>query len=249
MTNMRSVNAERTPRLCLIPTICLLLPIELVPMYGRRNLIPKDRSAVRDYAAAASKHARRSEAPGKRARGGERETRVSWVPPETWHEPVEHNSGQYKTLVQEAGNGYRHVVTPDEVRQRLAKLPPVMTRSLEIVQLSRMTRKKTTFPCYGMQWGRAIYLYPIENSLIEDFHRPPLPAEYSEARMYGGRWCQESESQWKLIWTEDSIRDFYLNNILIHELGHLLDHRNTSYRDRERFANSFAIEWGYRRRR
>lgn len=34
-----------------------------------------------------------------------------------------------------------------------------MLKSLQVVQLSRMTRKKKTYPCYGMQWGRALYLY------------------------------------------------------------------------------------------
>ena len=46
-------------------------------------------------------------------------------------------------------------------------------------------------------------------------------------------------------WTKETIEDFYLNNILIHELGHLLDDRNTSYTDRERYAEWFAIEYGY----
>ena len=190
----------------------------------------------------------RSVAAGRRARGGEQKNKSSWVPPEKWHEPVEHNSGRYRILKEPAGDGYGHVVTPEEVRDRLEQLPASMMQTLEIVQLSRMTRKKTTFPCYGMQWGRAIYLYPIELNLIETFHRPPLPAEFNEARMYGGRWIAESERKWKLVWTKDTIRDFYLNNILIHELGHLLDLRNTSYRDRERFANSFAIQWGFKRR-
>lgn len=217
-------------------------------MYGRRQTMSRQRSEVRNYSATVSNHARRSVAAGRRARGGERNRQRSWVPPETWHEPLEHDAGRFRVIVEEPGDGYRHVVTPNEVRARLSRLPEAMTRSLEVVQLSRMTRKKTTFPCYGMQWGRAIYLYPIEHTLVEDFHRPPLPAEFSEARMYGGRWAAVSEKHWKLHWTEESIRDFYLNNILIHELGHLLDHRNTTYRDRERFANAFAIEWGYKRR-
>ncbi len=45
--------------------------------------------------------------------------------------------------------------------------------------------------------------------------------------------------------TTAAIKDFYLNNILIHELGHLLDERNTSYTDRERYAEWFAIKYGY----
>ena len=33
---------------------------------------------------------------------------------------------------------------------------------------------------------------------------------------------------------------------LIHEIGHSLDQRNSNMADRERFANWFAIEYGYR---
>jgi hypothetical protein len=120
-----------------------------------------------------------------------------------------------------------------------------MVRPLDVVQLSRMTRKKQTFPCYGMQWGSALYLYPIEDNLIEEFSCPPKPAIFNEARMYGGRWEQLRGTEWRLVWTADSLRDFYLNNILIHELGHLLDERNSSYVDRERFAEWFAIKHGY----
>ncbi len=47
------------------------------------------------------------------------------------------------------------------------------------------------------------------------------------------------------MWTEQAIKDFYLNNILIHELGHLIDDRNTRYGDRERFAEWFAMQYGY----
>jgi hypothetical protein len=127
-------------------------------------------------------------------------------------------------------------------------LPPLLYRRLEVIQLSRMTRKKRTLPCYGMQWGHALYLYPVEESLIEHFARPPLAAERREAEMYGGRWEESAGGVWRLVWTPDTLRDFYLHNILMHELGHLIDDRNRSYSDRERFADWFAIEYGYRMR-
>ena len=95
-----------------------------------------------------------------------------------------------------------------------------------------------------MRWGTCIYLYPIEESLVESYHRPPRPSQYTEAILYGGRWEEDSDG-WRLIWTEAAIKDFYLNNILVHELGHLLDERNTSYTDRERYAEWFAIQYGY----
>ena len=168
------------------------------------------------------------------------------MPPEDWYEPADdHQRVPHQIIVKPPGRGYRHVVTPAEIRQRLSQLPPAMLRPLEVIQLSSMTRKKRTFPCYGMQWGASVYLYPIEEELVEHFDRPPKPAIYNEARMFGGRWQHLSGGEWRLVWTEDSLRDFYLNNILIHELGHLLDSRNGSETDRERFAEWFAIRHGY----
>jgi hypothetical protein len=32
----------------------------------------------------------------------------------------------------------------------------------------------------------------------------------------------------------------------MHELGHLIDNRNSGYLDRERFAEWFAVHYGYR---
>ena len=65
-----------------------------------------------------------------------------------------------------------------------------MLEPLQVIQLSRMTRKKRSFPCYGMQWGTAVYLYPIESGLVEYYPCPPHPAQVNEARMFGGRWVQ-----------------------------------------------------------
>ena len=184
----------------------------------------------------------------RRMRGGKQNERLPFAPPENWYEPnqpIEVNR-PYKIITQSPGRGYRHVVTPQEIRDRLRQLPKHLVTSLDIVQLSRMTRKKKSFPCYGMQWGAALYLYPLEDSRIEYFDRPPKPLQYNEARMYGGRWETDGCGSWILTWSESAIKDYYLNNILIHELGHLIDDRNTSYLDRERFAEWFAIEHGYR---
>ncbi len=163
--------------------------------------------------------------------------------PEVWHEPSGRES--VDIVVEPAGAGYIHPVTENEVLERIAELPKRWTRELEVVQFSPMTRKRALFPCYGMQWGATVYLYPIEESLVETYGRPPKPQQRIEAQMYGGVWRQEG-NYWVLEWTHETIRDFYLNNILIHEIGHINDDRNTNFDDRERYANWFAIEYGYR---
>lgn len=163
--------------------------------------------------------------------------------PEVWHEPT--GNGEIRYITVPAGEGFLHPITTAEARQRIAELPSCFTRDIEVVQLSPMTRKRGIFPCYGMQWGPSVYLYPIEEALTEYFVQPPPPQLQIETTMYGGQWSKR-KGMWLLKWSSDSIRDYYLHNILIHEIGHLNDHRNTSYRDRERYANWFAIEYGYR---
>lgn len=182
----------------------------------------------------------------KRTRGASRLDQGPFIPTEDWHEPSQTNDGSYRVVRQDPGRGYVHAVTVEEVRNRLAQLPNWMLKPLEVVQLSRMTRKKQSFPCYGMQWGATLYLYPIEESLVEYFGIPPKPSVYIESRMYGGRWKRSPRGSYRLVWTRDALRDYYLDNILIHELGHLLDDRNNSYVDRERYAEWFAIEYGYK---
>lgn len=176
---------------------------------------------------------------------GANNMREPFAPPEDWHEP-RGDGKSYRVIVQQPGEGYCHVVTPEQVRKRLAGVPQEFLSGLEVIQFSTMTRKKQSFPCYGMQWGSTLYLYPLEESLEEWFTIPPRTEVINEARMYGGRWDEPSHGAWRLTWTPEAIEDFYLNNILIHELGHLIDDRNTGYADRERFAEWFAIQYGYR---
>ena len=206
----------------------------------------------------AARSKRRAVTMGKRARISSAVLRGPYLPPENWYEPSDQRSesgrgdsgsglrGNFRVIHQPAGAGFRHLLTEADVRARLAQLPSWMVEPLEVVQFSRMTRKKQHAPCYGMQWGNTIYLYPIEEALVETFCQPPGPAQKIEAAMYGARWESGGGRSWRLIWTEATARDFYLNNVLIHELGHILDNRNTSTKDRERFAEWFALEHGYK---
>jgi len=181
----------------------------------------------------------------RRSINGRPNVRVPFAPPEDWHEATDRDD--YRVIVQPPGEGFRHVVTEQQVHDRLAQVPADFTTQLEVVQLSCMTRKKQSFPCYGMQWGNAVYLYPLEDNLVEYFYRPPRPNLVNETKMYGGRWANPAAGVWTLNWTPRAAQDFYLNNVLIHELGHLIDDRNTSYMDRERYAEWFAIHHGYDR--
>lgn len=185
--------------------------------------------------------------PRNRNRFAQSEAKRSFFPNEDWYEPIEGEADGYRIIEKNPGFGLAHVVTPTEIADRLAQLPPEMLIELDVVQLGQITKKKKSFPCYGMQWGTALYLYPMCETFVESYAAPPSPRLLVETKMFGGKWTDDAANKtWTLSWTEQTARDFYLNNILIHELGHLLDDRNTGYEDRERYAEWFAVEYGYK---
>ena len=212
-------------------------------MYSHRRHRTKANRRSFNKSASVNQPPRRERAKARRAIAP-RNPIGSFDPPEDWYEATGEQG--YRVIVRNPGKGYRHVVTTEQIRTRLAKLPKGFLNDLEVVQLSSMTRKKEFSPCYGLQWGQAIYLYPFDETLDEYFYGPPPQPLVIETKMYGGRWEQSEPGVWRLIWTESSARDFQLNNVLIHELGHLVDKRNTNYIDQERFAEWFAVEYGYR---
>jgi hypothetical protein len=194
------------------------------------------------YFAGSKKRNCRQECPKARRSIAPRKVSRPFDPSEDWYAP--NGKSEFQVISKSPGPGYLHVVTPEQVISRLDRLPEHFLRRLEVVQLSTMTRKKHRFPCYGMQWGCAIYLYPFDEALEENFNEPPPRSLVIESKMFGGRWDQPLPNTWRLRWTESSARDFQLNNVLIHELGHMLDLRNSTFVDQERYAEWFAVEFG-----
>jgi hypothetical protein len=209
---------------------------------GRRNKFGNRKTSHR-HTVGKSPRLRARPSSAHKGRGTGLATGSRFDAPEVWHEP--RNDGQLQLIVEEPKRGYMHPVTKEEVQERIECLPEQFRKGLEYVHFSRMTRKRRLFPCYGLQWGTAVYLYPIEEDLEELYLRAPTPQQRIETEMYGGQWLQDGPNWW-LVWTPETIRDYYLNNILIHEVGHINDDRNTRFIDRERYADWFAIEYGYR---
>jgi len=179
--------------------------------------------------------------------GFERVTNYS--PPETWFEPREVRDTPPRVITEAPGKGYVHAVTAAEITIFLSRLPPAVLESIfaavDVIKLSGRTRKNSAQNIYGLQWGSAVYMYPFPESLTEIYVRPPRVETRIETERYGGRWSPLPGGFFELRWTPKSLRDYYLCEILMHEIGHGLDTKNVSFNARERFANAFATEYGY----
>jgi hypothetical protein len=77
-----------------------------------------------------------------------------------------------------------------------------------------------------------------------------------ELKLYSN-WCEdlqfdEKKNFWFLQWREETIQDYYLNFLLLHEIGHFVESVYQSFwsesgeRKRENFADNFARIWHLR---
>lgn len=152
----------------------------------------------------------------------------------------------YKVIVEPPGVGWRHVLTPCDIVTRLDKLPDRLLWRLHHVVLPTMTAKRARMKCFGLQWGGAIYLYPLPMGKTEWTYGGRIPPfDRHWYKRFGGV-VKPHANHDVLTWSEQALRRYYLEHVLLHELGHINDTRNSSVKQRERFANYFADFWGER---
>lgn len=179
-----------------------------------------------------------------------RQNDISCMPQYPSRTECEHPENTYPQFhVEGPSIGYVHPITVEEVIERLCEFPRHIRNQLDAqldhVSLLAGTRKQFLKPSYGMQWGSTVYLFPTESTGIERYESEVSSAYRKNAKLYGAQWSwNEEENGWICYWSPEAIRLFYLQNVLVHEIGHVLDTRNSSERDRERFANDFARKYG-----
>lgn len=141
-------------------------------------------------------------------------------------------------------------ITVEDVKAFLSRLPPELTEHLTHIWFRKPPKKKKyqgAFICgSGVQ---LIVLYPFPKDLLMRFGKQkPDKATLNWYAAFKPQLIQKG-TKWFLKWSEEGIREYYLNGLLLHELGHKVDsyHRrswSSSYGEKaEKFANNFAYYW------
>ena len=139
------------------------------------------------------------------------------------------------------------------VLEALRTVPSHFTKGLDAVLLLGGTRKqeKAFKRCfvYGRYSTDRIFLHPFPRKhmvLTYRFEgRPSILNEYERA----GAKISFERRCWHVQFDEESLKRFYLQDVLMHELGHHVDSpnfRSKSDKKAEGFAEWFASEYGYR---
>jgi len=141
-----------------------------------------------------------------------------------------------------------------DIRTTLDQLPAISRARLTHVWLRRIRKsdweaQRKPFALFIAGSGvRLIVLYPWPRDLLLRFgpRKPPQ----KKLREYA-RWNPEliqDGPDWCLRWSEAALRLFYLEHLLLHEIGHHVDFfyrrwSKANHKQVEEFANQYAVEW------
>lgn len=144
-------------------------------------------------------------------------------------------------------------VSEADIRETLASVEQhFLTGLAGVVVLGGAKKQDRSFRrlfAYGCYCENAIFLHPFPRRFMDQIWRTlPKPSLLNDYERAGAHITPDGR-HWRVQFDEESLRRFYLRDVLMHELGHHVDRGNfASKTDRkaERFAEWFATEHGYK---
>ena len=133
----------------------------------------------------------------------------------------------------------------------LSKVPSHFLKDLKaIITLSgsKKIEKVVSKFCYGTYSNDWIFLSPYPKSYLVWEWRKGISPNYLIRYKQAGARVEEIKGGMQVVFNEISLKRFYLQDVLMHEIGHHVDVdlRSTTFRKRENFAKWFATEYGHR---
>ncbi len=149
-------------------------------------------------------------------------------------------------IVDPLPKGYVYPCSIDDIRSAIERLPKKVLRNVSLIHLSNQVKMNPGVDAHICD-GSEIRIYPVPEKLRWNYGRnKPNPALAQERLEFGAYW-QTIDGEWWLCWDKDSLRDYALKHVLLHEIGHSLDNTYYGTNRGERVAEAFAHRLGNNR--
>jgi hypothetical protein len=165
---------------------------------------------------------------------------------DVWEKLSIHQQGQGCRVLKENPSGaFYHPCQGLEYLSVMRRLPAEFCQGVKAIVLRRTPKLDARLGIEARRRFGCVILnaFPRSNQMV--WTAPPTQA----ARRHYSRWCSrwlEVEGVFKLQWTFEEIRSYYLFHLFLHELGHINQPLFHDSRRREEFAENFALAWAAR---
>jgi hypothetical protein len=158
-------------------------------------------------------------------------------------------------IVDNPSRDFYFPVTVDEVKETLSRLPKDHTDHLTHVWFQKIKKtdyldSKTfqgSFICGSKVYLIVLHPFPTDNKMRLGKNKP-LQKTLNYYKSYTTD-LKEDKNGWYLQWTEETIRKYFLESLILHEIGHSLDSFYKRYWSKatttksENYADNYVAVW------
>ena len=179
---------------------------------------------------------------GGRVKDGRAEEKWSREFPANIYRQLSENGETWQVLRENPSRDFYHPCSADDYLGVLERLPAELTEYVCAVVLRRLPKEDERL---GID-ARRRYSCVIMNSFPKS-NETPWPKRPTDGTVrHLAPWCDRWLSDggiWRLAWEPEEVRRYYLYHVFLHEIGHINQPWSYSLRQREAFAENFALEW------
>jgi len=147
-------------------------------------------------------------------------------------------------------------ISKSDIEYTLSLLPEEFTKGINGIFLLSGTNKQESFAQKAMVFGgynpflKTIVLHPFPTKYLNSFYKKlPAPHKLNDFKRAGAR-IKKVNKGWEIKFSLMNLRNFYLNDVLIHEIGHHIDENyDKSNKKMENFAEHFVQQYSSRNNR
>ena len=158
-------------------------------------------------------------------------------------------------IIENTSRDFYFPVTIDEIKQTLKKLPENHTKHLTHIWLDKVKKSEYLkgetlqgqFICGSKVYLIKLYAVPTDNKMLFGQNKPT-----SKQLSFYKHYCDELQHDkkgWYLQWTTENYKKYYLEKLLLHEIGHCVDYMyqrhwsKANTKQIEDFADNYAVIW------
>ena len=155
--------------------------------------------------------------------------------------------GSIRYIIDPLPKGYIYPCSINDIRAKLGELSSKTLRNISVIHLCNQVKMNPGTDAHIYD-GTHIRIYPVPEKLRWNYGwNKPNPALAQERLEFGAYW-RKLDDEWWLCWDKDLVRDYFLNHVLIHEIGHSLDDVHCGTNRGEKLAEAFAHRVGKNRK-
>lgn len=168
-------------------------------------------------------------------------------------EPLSEGDESPAFIVDNPSRDFFFPITVEDIQEQLSKIPNYQVKWLSYIWLKKQSQKdyEKENSLQGVYiWGgrvQLIALYSFPRDLKMNFgKKKPKQSTLNWYKAFCINLIEEKDN-WYLQWTTEEIKQYYLNGLLFHEIGHHIDshykYSVASNAKAEKWADGYALYW------